>query len=137
MKLEYSLNQIQSIAKKILLDFPKHRVFLLKGNLGAGKTSLVKAFLESLGNSQEVSSPTYSLIQEYPGKTDKIYHIDLYRARTEDEIFDLGIWEYFEGGNYLFIEWPEKLEPYIQDPYLEIKLEVLEAEMRSLETQEK
>ncbi len=136
--LEYSYSEIRNVAEEILKTFPTHRIFLLKGDLGAGKTSLVKEFLYFLGDPNfvlEVSSPTYSIVQEYVGKEGSVYHVDLYRLKNNTELLDLGILEYIESNSYIFIEWPEKIESYLQDPYLNIQFTVLDSSLRRLEIQ--
>ncbi len=86
------------------------RIWLFYGDLGAGKTTLIKAICKQLGVSETVlSSPTFSIINEYRGKDSLVYHFDFYRMRNETEILDLGLEEYFESNAYCFVEWPERL----------------------------
>lgn len=93
----------------------QYKVILLNGELGAGKTTLVKALAKQYGI-DETSSPTFSLINEYRGaKGDKIYHIDLYRLQSLDEAMDIGIEDYLYSGNRCWIEWPDVIMPLVED----------------------
>lgn len=97
------------IAGKILQK-SNSKIFLLNGELGVGKTTLIKALVKELGSKDDVQSPTFSIINEYKGQKDKpIYHFDFYRVKTEEEVMDMGYEEYFYSGEYNFIEWPEKV----------------------------
>jgi tRNA threonylcarbamoyladenosine biosynthesis protein TsaE len=141
MRIEFTQSEINETAFKVLDRFSHQRIYLLKGPMGAGKTSLVQGFTHFLGNIEDISSPTYSLIQEYSGHNAPIIHMDLYRAKDENELLDIGISEYFDPKNYVFIEWPEKIESYIRDslgsPYLEVTLNVISPTKRLLQVIEK
>ena len=109
MKIEYSLEDVNEVAQKIIAH-SKYRILLFEGNLGAGKTTLIKALVSALGSSDYVSSPTFSLLNEY--QTDNgepIYHLDLYRLKNEQEAYDLGLEEILDNNFWKFIEWPEKI----------------------------
>ncbi|MFC6268482.1 tRNA (adenosine(37)-N6)-threonylcarbamoyltransferase complex ATPase subunit type 1 TsaE [Frigoriflavimonas asaccharolytica] len=97
--------------------FPKieHRVILLKGNLGAGKTTFTQQLLKKMGVIEQVSSPTYSIVNEYKLVDKKIYHFDLYRINTKEEVFDMGFEEYLENENFCIVEWPEIYEDELSD----------------------
>lgn len=88
----------------------KHNILLLKGNLGAGKTTFTQYLLKSLGSNDEVSSPTYSIVNEYNSAKGKIFHFDLYRMNDINEVFDIGIEEYLDNAYLSIIEWPEIYE---------------------------
>ena len=96
----------QEIVEKILPQL-KHNIFLLKGNLGAGKTTFTQFLLKSLGSEDEVSSPTYSIVNEYNTPKGKVYHFDLYRLKNIEEAYDIGIEEYLDNAFLCIIEWPE------------------------------
>ncbi|WP_367274996.1 tRNA (adenosine(37)-N6)-threonylcarbamoyltransferase complex ATPase subunit type 1 TsaE [uncultured Lacinutrix sp.] len=113
LEIEYTLKDIDNVAKQVL----KHatsKSFLFKAEMGAGKTTLIKALVNALGCDDTVSSPTFSLVNEYQTKTDTIYHFDLYRVEDEDELYDFGIEEYLNSNAYLFIEWPELAKNLIE-----------------------
>lgn len=92
--------------------FPKikHKTLLLKGNLGAGKTTFTQILLKKMGVLEHVSSPTYSIVNEYNISSKKIYHFDLYRLNSTEEVYDIGMEEYFQDDNFCIIEWPEIYE---------------------------
>ena len=104
--------------KKVVDDlYPKieHSILLLKGNLGAGKTTFTQNLLKKMGVIEQVSSPTYSIVNEYEIGNRKIYHFDLYRMNSIEEVFDMGMEEYLDGGNFCIIEWPEIYEEELAD----------------------
>ncbi|WP_445711565.1 tRNA (adenosine(37)-N6)-threonylcarbamoyltransferase complex ATPase subunit type 1 TsaE [Flavobacterium sp.] len=109
MTINFTLNEIQHIAKQILATPSLKKVITFHAEMGAGKTTLIKAIVAELGVQSNSSSPTFSLVNEYEAKNGEIiYHFDLYRLNTETEAYDMGIDEYFYSGNWCFIEWPEK-----------------------------
>ncbi|WP_312768123.1 tRNA (adenosine(37)-N6)-threonylcarbamoyltransferase complex ATPase subunit type 1 TsaE [Epilithonimonas sp.] len=85
----------------------QHNILLLKGNLGAGKTTFSQFLLKELGSSDEISSPTYSIVNEYDTPKGKVFHFDLYRLKSVEEAYDFGIEEYLDNGFLSIIEWPE------------------------------
>ena len=110
MHMEYSLSEIDATAKKILA-VSKPIIFLFYGNMGVGKTTLIKAFAKQLGVADQVSSPTFSLVNEYrDAKNKPVFHFDFYRIEQEEEALDIGIEEYFNNNAYCLVEWPEKIK---------------------------
>lgn len=110
MKKNYTLNQIKEIAKKVITN-TKHKVLLFYGEMGVGKTTLIKEILKQLKVTDNVSSPTFSLVNEYHTKDgNKIYHFDFYRVNSEEEALDIGVEEYFYSNNLCLIEWPNKIK---------------------------
>lgn len=99
----------QEVVDKIIPDL-KHNILLLKGNLGAGKTTFTQFLLKNLGSQDEVNSPTYSIVNEYTTPEGKIYHFDLYRLKNIEEVYDIGIEEYLDHAFLCIIEWPEVYE---------------------------
>lgn len=108
MKIQ-SLHEWQEVVDKIIPDL-KHNILLLKGNLGAGKTTFTQFLLKKLGSQDEVNSPTYSIVNEYNTPKGKIYHFDLYRLKNIEEVYDIGIEEYLDNAFLCIIEWPEVYE---------------------------
>ena len=92
--------------------------------MGAGKTTLIKALCESLGTAEPVTSPTFSIVNEYIGESRKIYHFDFYRLKNQTEALDLGYEEYFYSGAYCFIEWPEKIPDLLPEHYISVQIQV-------------
>ncbi len=88
----------------------KHNILLLKGNLGAGKTTFTQFLLKKLGSSDEVSSPTYAIVNEYHTPKGNVFHFDLYRMKSISEVYDIGMDEYLDNAYLCIIEWPEIYE---------------------------
>lgn len=113
----------QKIVEEILPNL-KHNILLLTGNLGAGKTTFSQFLLKNLGSTDEVSSPTYAIVNEYNSPKGKIFHFDLYRLKKIEEAYDFGIEEYLDNAFLCIIEWPEIYETELADsPHHEMKIE--------------
>ncbi len=127
MKFELkNKEQWQELAEKILPQLG-HPLLLLRGDLGAGKTTFTQVLLKNLGSKDEVSSPTYSIVNEYDTPKGTVYHFDLYRLRNIEEAYDLGIEEYLENSYLCIIEWPEIYAEVLHDwPHHSITIEVAE-----------
>lgn len=104
-----NISDWQNVVDSILPEL-KHNILLLKGNLGAGKTTFTQFLLKNLGSKDEVNSPTYSIVNEYNSPKGKIYHFDLYRLKNIEEVYDIGIEEYLDNAYLCIIEWPEVYE---------------------------
>lgn len=104
-----NISDWQNVVDSILPEL-KHNILLLKGNLGAGKTTFTQFLLKNLGSKDEVNSPTYSIVNEYNSPKGKIYHFDLYRLKNIEEVYDIGIEEYLDNAFLCIIEWPEVYE---------------------------
>lgn len=103
-----SVNELDKIAEQMLDLFPAERVFAVTGSMGAGKTTFIQAVCRKLGVKDNVSSPTFSIVNEYrTGSGEPVFHFDLYRLRKPEELLDIGYEDYFFSGDYCFIEWPE------------------------------
>ena len=122
MEIIFSLDEIKQVAQKILTEKP-HKVILFHGNMGVGKTTLIKALSKELGVTDATSSPTFSLVNEYKAKDNlKVYHFDMYRLKSEVEALDMGIDDYLYSGNWCFIEWAEKIPNLLPDDFSTIIL---------------
>ena len=122
MKIKYQLNQLKEVSIKVSNNITQ-KVILISGAMGAGKTTLIKQILVDLNVIDNVSSPTFSIINEYKTKTeDLIYHMDLYRIDKIEELDGIGCFEYLESGNLCLIEWGEKIENTIGDNYDKFKI---------------
>lgn len=124
--MKFKINKIDEWQNVIDEILPKlqHPILLLKGNLGAGKTTFTQFLLKNLGSEDEASSPTYSIVNEYHSPKGIIFHFDLYRMKTIDEVYDIGIEEYLDHSFLSIIEWPEIYQEELADfPYHELKIE--------------
>lgn len=116
---------LDAVASEIIRMNGDARIFTLTGQLGAGKTALVKSFCRMLGVNEDVTSPTFSILNEYAaGNGDPVYHFDLYRLKSTTELFDFGYEVYFYSGNYCFIEWPEIAGDLIPEGHVAVSIEV-------------
>ncbi len=127
------VEELPSIAKDILKFCSNKKKFLFYGQIGAGKTTLIKELSLQLGVVDVVSSPTFSIVNEYIiSNKSKIYHFDFYRLKDEHEAFDIGYEEYFMGDDYCFVEWPENISNLIEDDMVKIKIN-LDGKIRLIE----
>jgi tRNA threonylcarbamoyladenosine biosynthesis protein TsaE len=134
MSRTFDLKDLPIVSKETIAAGQGLNVWLLEGEMGAGKTTLVKAIGKELGIKETVASPTFSIVNEYQtvdGRT--IFHFDFYRLKNEIEAYDIGANEYFESGNLCIIEWPEKIPTLIPDHYLRIKLEINDSQSRTIQ----
>ena len=130
----YALKDLDDVASQLVMKFPDHGVIALHGKMGVGKTTLVKTLCRMLGVVDEVSSPTYGLVNVYeiPGESQAtsrtIHHIDLYRLKDEDEAQEAGVFDAFEQQGLSFVEWPERISRSLPDHVLLLKIEELMSE---------
>ena len=132
MNIVFSLDQIQEAAEQILAQNPK-RIILFNGEMGAGKTTLIKQLCKNLGVEDATSSPTFSLVNEYYTSDNQIvYHFDFYRLNKETEALDMGVDDYLYSGNWCFIEWSEKIANLLPEEYSVVTIELQSDGKRSL-----
>jgi tRNA threonylcarbamoyladenosine biosynthesis protein TsaE len=116
-----------------LLDFAgAEKIFVFEGDMGAGKTTFIKVLAKSLGIKELVSSPTFSIVNEYEADGNTFYHFDFYRIKNLQEAYDIGYEEYFYSGNTCFIEWPEKVEELLPEHYVKVEFKMLSENERVL-----
>lgn len=125
MEINFSLDQLPEVANQIIMQNPE-KVLLFNGEMGVGKTTLIKAISKKLGVSEATSSPTFSLVNEYSTNDNQtIYHFDFYRLNNEIEALDMGVDDYLYSGNWCFIEWSEKIANLIPELHSIITIELL------------
>jgi tRNA threonylcarbamoyladenosine biosynthesis protein TsaE len=127
-----STSDLPYIASSLLNYAGNQKIFLFYGDMGAGKTTFIKSLCEYLGTREIVTSPTFSIVNEYGGEGNRIYHFDFYRLKNQSEALDLGYEEYFYSGNYCFIEWPEKIADLLPPHYIRVSIQVLDNNGRLL-----
>tara|TARA_B100001287_G_C22684736_1_gene532624 strand:- start:3665 stop:4084 length:420 start_codon:yes stop_codon:yes gene_type:complete len=123
--ISYNLLDLEKIAYSILRKTQGMKKFIFIGDMGVGKTTLIKELSLQLGVNDTITSPTFSIINEYNSIKDlKVYHFDLYRIKDENEALDFGIEEYLYSDDYCFIEWPERVSGLINSNVVEIKIKL-------------
>lgn len=130
----YTLVDLPVLAKEMIAELQDApRVWLFRGQMGAGKTTLTKEILKQLDVEQNVQSPTFSLVNEYQTSMgDIVYHFDLYRLKNIQEALAIGIEEYLDSGHYCFIEWPEQAEELWDFPHVNVEIEAINEVQRKL-----
>ena len=132
MNMIFSIDQLEEVAQKIISENPK-KVILFHGEMGVGKTTLIKQLCKTLGVTGATSSPTFSLVNEYEADDNQlVYHFDFYRLNKEEEALDMGIDDYLYSGNWCFIEWAEKIPNLIPETHSVITISLLPEGKRSL-----
>ena len=130
---EYKLEDIDKHALEIANRLPSKGEVYLEGEMGAGKTTLIKAILRILGVKDVISSPTFSLVNTYElSKHTHIYHADLYRVKNEEELYDIGFDEYLESNSLIFIEWSERMSSLFNPKAMKIAIEITSQNRRKL-----
>jgi tRNA threonylcarbamoyladenosine biosynthesis protein TsaE len=128
-----NLSDLPLVASQ-LLDFVGTQKFIVfNGEMGAGKTTFIKILCKALGVNDVVSSPTYSIVNEYVGKNSPVYHFDFYRIKNIQEAYDLGYEEYFYSNGICLIEWPERIEELLPDHYIQVDISIVSEQGRIFE----
>ena len=136
IQFSYDKNAISTAAKKVIDVGGDEKIWVFQGEMGAGKTTLIKALAEEFNILDQISSPTFGIVNEYQNDSgEEFYHFDFYRLDDATEALDIGIEEYFYSKNYCWIEWAEKIAQFIPDNYFLIKLEILSPTERKLTLQ--
>lgn len=127
------IDDLSRAAAELLKQGEGLSVWLLKGEMGAGKTTLVKQIVDQLGVEGTVSSPTFSIVNQYGNEAGRVvYHFDLYRLKNELEAFDIGLDEYLTSGHLCLIEWPEKLVRLLPQQYFEVQIQPFDSLSRKI-----
>ena len=115
--------ELDEIAKAIVEVFGNEKKIVFFGEMGVGKTTLIKSICKVLNVQDVVTSPTFSVVNEYQDKDgNSLYHFDFYRIKNQEELFDLGLEEYIYSDNYCFIEWPEKADKLLSDNFVKVQM---------------
>ena len=126
--ITFKINGIEELSKvsDLLISWrDKSNIIAFYGNMGAGKTTLVKNLCSRLGVQDEVNSPTFALVNEYQTETfDSIFHFDFYRIKSLEEVFDIGYEDYFYGGGLCLLEWPELIDPLMPEHFIKVEIKL-------------
>ncbi|NQY05204.1 MAG: tRNA (adenosine(37)-N6)-threonylcarbamoyltransferase complex ATPase subunit type 1 TsaE [Flavobacteriaceae bacterium] len=131
MEITYSLEEIDLVAEK-LLDFSQTKTLLFYGEMGVGKTTLIKVLCKKLGVTDSISSPTFSLVNQYLGKESNVFHFDFYRIEDEEEVYDIGFEDYLSSNSWILIEWPEKIPNLIPLSHNKISISKNDEQKRTI-----
>lgn len=133
MQQNYTLKELPEIAKKII-ETVNGKILLFNGEMGAGKTTLIKEVVKQLGVQEVANSPTFSLVNEYQtDNSETIYHFDFYRINSEEEALDIGIEGYFYSDAWCFIEWGNKVENLLPLDIINININVIDDNQRTIQ----
>ncbi|RZK59386.1 MAG: tRNA (adenosine(37)-N6)-threonylcarbamoyltransferase complex ATPase subunit type 1 TsaE [Pedobacter sp.] len=122
--------ELNAVAEELLTFANGNKFFIFEGEMAAGKTTFIKAFCAILGVDDVVSSPTFSIVNEYESPAGLIYHFDFYRLKNQQEAYDIGYEEYFYSGDYCLVEWPSKVEDLLPEKYIKVEIEITGEEQR-------
>ena len=127
-----NLDSIREAAREFINHIGEHRVFAFYGEMGAGKTTFIKAICEELGVEDVITSPTFAIVNEYTSSDGPIFHFDFYRIKKLEEVYDMGFEDYFYSGALCFIEWPELIEEVLPEDAVKVSIKEEEDGTRSI-----
>ncbi len=133
MKKQFDINEIDSVAKEVITALGDYKLVRMIGEMGAGKTTLIKSICKQLGVDEEVNSPTFAIVNEYKGSVADVFHFDFYRVNTLQEAIDLGLDEYLYSDHYVFMEWPQLVDEYLPDEVATITIKEVNDGLREVE----
>ncbi|MEE1098640.1 MAG: tRNA (adenosine(37)-N6)-threonylcarbamoyltransferase complex ATPase subunit type 1 TsaE [Alistipes sp.] len=120
-----SLNELPEVAEAILNELNGRTVVAFRGEMGAGKTTLIRSIMALLGSEDTISSPTFAIVNQYSTEAENtVYHFDFYRIERIEEAYDFGYEEYFYSGELCLVEWPEKIEPLLPDNVMTVNITI-------------
>lgn len=132
MDKRYHIDELSTTAKELIASMNGRKLYAFYGEMGSGKTTLIKALCREMGVEEEVNSPTFSIVNEYAGAADTIYHFDFYRINTPQEALDFGLYDYFDSERVCIMEWPECIEDLLPDEAVRINIEVVDVHTRRI-----
>lgn len=131
----HSEDELPTVAQALLQEHPNDRVFCFYGEMGAGKTTLIKEICRQLGATDTTSSPTFAIVNEYLTEADdSIYHFDFYRIEKIADAYEIGAEDYLYSGHYCFLEWPQNVEELIRPDFVKVQITVNGPQSRTFET---
>lgn len=133
MEIISEINNLSKIIGDVHEHLLKHKTLLFYGEMGAGKTTFIAELVRQTCGTNDASSPTYSIVNQYTGNGKAVYHMDLYRLKNLQEALDAGIEDILYSGAYCFIEWPEIILPLIEKPYLELRFSFVDNQHRKID----
>ncbi len=134
--VDFALTELDQVAEELIKAAGDVSVWLFFGEMGAGKTTLIKAIGRHLGVYSPMASPTFSIVNEYDtAESQTICHFDFYRLKREEEAYDIGVDEYFDSGRLCLVEWPERVPNLVPPRHFEIRLTILSETQRRLQYQ--
>jgi tRNA threonylcarbamoyladenosine biosynthesis protein TsaE len=119
-----SVAELTTVAEQLLAFANGDTFFVFEGEMAAGKTTFIKAFCDILGVEDVVSSPTFSIVNEYESAKGLVYHFDFYRIKNLQEAYDIGYEEYFYSDNFCLVEWPQKIEELLPEQYIKVEIKI-------------
>ncbi len=127
-----NIDNIREAAREFIGHIGEHRVFAFYGEMGAGKTTFIKAICEELGVEDVITSPTFAIVNEYTSSDGPIFHFDFYRIKKLEEVYDMGFEDYFYSGALCFIEWPELIEEVLPEDAVKVSIKEEEDGTRAI-----
>jgi len=131
-KIKYNRNEIDKVSQLIVEKIKTIKTIILRGELGSGKTTIVKSVLKKMGFNESVTSPTFSIVNEYNFSRNIVYHFDLYRIENIEELNVIGFEDYIYSQNTCFIEWPEIVMENLNFKYLDLEIRYLSDDKREI-----
>jgi len=136
IQYSYSLNEIDSVTKKLIDLAGENKIWVFKGEMGAGKTTLIKSLAKAFDIIDQVSSPTFGIVNHYENThQEEFYHFDFYRIDNPMEALDIGIEEYFYSGKYCWLEWAERIGSFLPEQFFLIEIITDSPKQRTLNLQ--
>ena len=127
-----NIDNIREAAREFIEHIGEHRVFAFYGEMGAGKTTFIKAICEELGVEDVITSPTFAIVNEYTSSDGPIFHFDFYRIKKLEEVYDMGFEDYFYSGALCFMEWPELIEEVLPEDAVKVSIKEEEDGTRAI-----